>query len=40
MFVTGTTDCRWTKTIEDVNQRHPIPGAAFEVVAGPAPTSC
>jgi hypothetical protein len=40
MFVTGTTDRRWTKTIEDVNQRHPIPGAAFEVVAGPATTSC
>jgi hypothetical protein len=40
MYVTGTTDRRWTQTIEDVNQRHPIPGDAFEVVAGPPPTSC
>src|SRR4029079_13813651 len=38
MFITGTTDRRWTTTIEDINQRHPIPGDAFEVVAGPAPT--
>ena len=35
MFITGTTDRRWTQTIEDINQRHPIPGDAFEVVAGP-----
>ncbi|MDX6359435.1 MAG: hypothetical protein QOH37_2489 [Nocardioidaceae bacterium] len=40
MFVTGTTDRRWTQTIEDIHQRHPIPGDAFEVVAGPAPTDC
>jgi hypothetical protein len=40
MFVTGTTDRRWTQTIEDVNRRHPIPGDAFEVVAGPPATSC
>jgi hypothetical protein len=40
MFITGTTDRRWTPTIEDINQRHPIPGDAFEVVAGPAATSC
>jgi hypothetical protein len=40
MYITGTTDRRWTPTIEDINQRHPIPGDAFEVVAGPAPTSC
>jgi hypothetical protein len=40
MFITGTTDRRWTQTIEDINQGHPIPGDAFEVVAGPAPTSC
>ena len=40
MFITGTTDPRWTQTIEDINQRHPIPGDAFEVVAGPAPTPC
>jgi hypothetical protein len=40
MFITGTTDRRWTQTIEDVNQGHPIPGDAFEVVAGPAPTPC
>jgi hypothetical protein len=40
MFITGTTDRRWTQTIEDINQRHPIPGDAFEVVAGPAPTPC
>src|SRR4029079_112897 len=37
MFITGTTDRRWTTTIEDINQRHPIPGDAFEVVAGPTP---
>jgi hypothetical protein len=40
MFITGTTDRRWTQTIEDINQRHPIPGDAFEVVAGLAPTPC
>ena len=40
MFITGTTDRRWTTTIEDINQRHPIPGDAFEVVAGPTPTPC
>ena len=40
MFITGTTDPRWTSTIEDINQRHPIPGAAFEVVAGPPVTNC
>jgi hypothetical protein len=40
MFITGTTDRRWTQTIEDINQRHPIPGDAFEVVAGPAATAC
>jgi hypothetical protein len=40
MFITGTTDRRWTQTIEDINQGHPIPGDAFEVVAGPAPTPC
>ena len=40
MFITGTTDRRWTQTIEDINQRHPIPGDAFEVVAGAAPTPC
>jgi hypothetical protein len=40
MYITGTSDRRWTQTIEDVNQRHPIPGDAFEVVAGPPPTSC
>jgi hypothetical protein len=40
MFITGTTDRRWTRTIEDINQRHPIPGDAFEVVAGPAATAC
>jgi hypothetical protein len=40
MFITGTTDRRWTRTIEDINQRHPIPGDTFEVVAGPPPTSC
>jgi hypothetical protein len=40
MFITGTTDRRSTQTIEDINQRHPIPGDAFEVVAGPSPTTC
>jgi hypothetical protein len=40
MYITGTTDRRWTRTIEDINQRHPIPGDAFEVVAGPAVTPC
>jgi hypothetical protein len=40
MFITGTTDRRWTQTIEDINQGHPIPGDAFEVVAGPAVTPC
>ena len=40
MFITGTTDRRWTPTIEDINQRHPIPGDAFEVVAGPPATVC
>jgi hypothetical protein len=40
MFITGTTDRRWTPTIEEINQRHPIPGDAFEVVAGPPPTLC
>jgi hypothetical protein len=40
MFITGTTDRRWTQTIEDIHQRHPIPGDAFEVVAGPAVTNC
>jgi hypothetical protein len=40
MFITGTTDRRWTQTIEDINQGHPIAGDAFEVVAGPAPTPC
>jgi hypothetical protein len=40
MFITGTTDRRWTQTIEDINQRHPLPGDAFEVVAGPPVTNC
>lgn len=40
MFITGTTDRRWTRTIEDINQGHPIPGDAFEVVAGPPVTNC
>jgi hypothetical protein len=40
MYITGTTDPRWTQTIEDINQRHPIPGDAFEVVAGPPVTNC
>lgn len=40
MYITGTTDRRWTRTIEDINQAHPIPGDAFEVVAGPTPTPC
>jgi hypothetical protein len=40
MFITGTTDRRWSTTIEDINQRHPIPGDAFEVVAGPPATIC
>ena len=40
MYITGTTDRRWTRTIEDINQGHPIPGDAFEVVAGPTPTPC
>ena len=40
MFITGTTDRRWTQTIEDINQRRPIPGDAFEVVAGPPVTNC
>lgn len=40
MYITGTTDRRWTQTIEDINQRHPLPGDAFEVVAGPPATSC
>jgi opacity protein-like surface antigen len=40
MYITGTTDRRWTRTIEDINQRHPIPGDAFEVVAGPPVTPC
>jgi hypothetical protein len=40
MFITGTTDPRWTQTIEDINQRNPIPGDAFEVVAGPPVTNC
>jgi hypothetical protein len=40
MFITGTTDPRWTRTIEEINQRHPIPGDAFEVVAGPPVTTC
>jgi hypothetical protein len=40
MYITGTTDRRWTQTIEDIDQRHPIPGDAFEVVAGPTPTTC
>jgi hypothetical protein len=26
MFITGTSDPRWTQTIEDIDQRHPIPG--------------
>jgi hypothetical protein len=40
MYITGTTDPRWTQTIEDIHQRHPIPGDAFEVVAGPRATPC
>jgi hypothetical protein len=40
MFITGTTDRRWTQTIEEIHQRHPIPGDAFEVVAGPPVTTC
>jgi hypothetical protein len=40
MFITGTTDRRWAQTIEDIDQRHPIPGDAFEVVAGPPLTNC
>ena len=40
MFITGTSDPRWTQTIEDIDQRHPIPGDAFEVVAGPPVTNC
>jgi hypothetical protein len=40
MFITGATDRRWTQTIEEINQRHPIPGDAFEVVAGPPVTNC
>jgi hypothetical protein len=40
MYITGTSDPRWTQTIEDINQRNPIPGDAFEVVAGPPVTNC
>ena len=40
MFITGTSDRRWTQTIADINQRHPIPGDALEVVACPAITPC
>jgi hypothetical protein len=40
MYITGTTDPRWTRTIEDIDQRDPIPGDAFEVVAGPPVTNC
>ena len=40
MYITGTTDRRWTQTIEDIDQHYPIPGDAFEVVAGPAVTPC
>lgn len=40
MYVSGVSDPRWTATIEAINQRHPIPGDAFEVVAGEPITSC
>jgi hypothetical protein len=40
MFITGTSDRRWAQTIEDINQRHPIAGDAFEVVAGAPVTNC
>jgi hypothetical protein len=40
LFVTGTSDPRWTPTLEAINQRHPIPGEAFEVVAGGPVTTC
>ena len=35
MFITGTTDRRWTQTIEDINQRHPIPGRRLRGRGGP-----
>jgi hypothetical protein len=34
MFITGTSDRRWAQTFEDIDQRHPIAGDAFEVVTG------
>lgn len=40
MYVTGVSDPRWTATIEAINRRHPIPGGAFEVVAGGPITAC
>jgi hypothetical protein len=40
MFVTGVSDPRWTATIEEIDRRHPLPGDAFEVVAGGPLTTC
>jgi Fibronectin type III domain len=32
VYLSGTSDPRWASTIEAINQDHPIPGAAFEVI--------
>ncbi len=40
MFVSGTSDPRWAPVIDELQNRHPIDGGDFEVVAGGAVTTC
>ncbi|MDP9344677.1 MAG: hypothetical protein M3P44_02960, partial [Actinomycetota bacterium] len=40
MFVSGTSDPRWAPVIDELQNRHPIDGADFEVVAGGAVSTC
>ena len=40
MYVSGTSDPRWAPVIDELQNRHPIDGGAFEVVAGGAVTAC
>ena len=40
MYVSGTTDPRWAPVIDELQNRHPIDGGDFEVVAGGAVSTC
>lgn len=40
MYISGTSDPRWGPVIDELQNRHPIDGGAFEVVQGGALTAC